>query len=457
MKRNLILMIVLLSIISCYATTYTFTKGSLKFIADPNSKTATLVANKYSGDITVSSKYSDNNIEFTVNAFADNCFKGCSGLTSINIPSTVKSLGLSCFAGCSGLKSITIPSSVTSMDDNCFEDCYRLTNISLQSTIKNLSNYCFKNCNQLKSITIPTSVSKIGNGCFKDCSSLKQISIPNSVSSLSTECFSGCTGLISIEIPNCVTTLGDFCFEGCYCLKEITIPSSITSVGGYCFAHCNKLNTITCEAENPPSAYEAFDSFDTNNCTLYVPSVEYYRNADGWKLFKKIHDLSWKPTEKKPCEKPTISFSNGSVHFSDATANVKFHYSVTSPDIKADSLNENGDITLAAYYDISVYATADGYKASDKATARLYWVKANGTLDTATNIAAKSMRGIVVSADDGFINVSGLSENESVSFYTIDGKILGQMRARNGIASLATSESVVLCKVGDKTIKVSVR
>lgn len=58
-----------------------------------------------------------------------------------------------------------------------------------------------------------------------------------------------------------------------------------------------------------------------------------------------------------------------------------------------DKLFEEGKVDFNAYYDIFVYATADGYKVSDKATARLYRVKTDGQLDnTATGIAAKSMR-----------------------------------------------------------------
>lgn len=42
-----------------------------------------------------------------------------------------------------------------------------------------------------------------------------------------------------------------------------------------------------------------------------------------------------------------------------------------------DALCEDGNVSLSAAYDISVYATADGYSASEKAKATLYWVNAN--------------------------------------------------------------------------------
>ena len=61
--------------------------------------------------------------------------------------------------------------------------------------------------------------------------------------------------------------------------------------------------------------------------------------------------------------------------------------------------------TIRMLLDISVYATADGYSASDKAEATLYWINAN--LDNGTNINQVRTRGVVVSAHDGIISLSG--------------------------------------------------
>ena len=62
-------------------------------------------------------------------SLGDDCFSGCSSLTSIPIPNSVESLGNACFSGCSSLTSITIPNSVTSLGDYCFWDCSSLTSI----------------------------------------------------------------------------------------------------------------------------------------------------------------------------------------------------------------------------------------------------------------------------------------------------------------------------------------
>ena len=85
-------------------------------------------------------------------------------------------------------------------------------------------------------------------------------------------------------------------------------------------------------------------------------------------------------------------------------------------------LNKNGDVSLSAAYKISVYATADGYKASDKAEATLYWINAN--LDNGTNINQVRTRGVVASAHGGIVSLSGLDDGEVVKFFAAIKKIV---------------------------------
>ena len=385
----------------------------LKFFVDTDSKEAMLYANSYSGDITVPEKFTDEGVEYTVTAFADQCFSGCSDLLSITIPSSVTSLGEGCFCYCSKLTSITIPSSVTSLGESCFSSCYSLT-----------------------SITIPSSVTSLGDNCFF-----------------------GCHGLTSITIPSSVTSLGSYCFWDCSKLTSITIPSSVTSLDRCCFGGCTNLTSITCQNPTPPHSND--DAFDNNNylvSTLYVPDVEAYKNADGWKNFKYIKKITSggddKPAEQ--CAKPTIGYAAGQLKFSDTTTGAQYHYTLTCSDATSDKLNEDGNVDLAACYDISVYATADGYKASDKATAKLYWVKTDGNLTT-DNINTAKMRGVVVAADGGIVTVSGLNDGEKVEFYSVDGKLIGAQKANGGTVSIATAEHIVICKMGGASIKMLVK
>ena len=388
-----------------------------RYLLDSDTKTATLLPKKegkYSGDIIMPEKVKDNDgVEYVVTSLGDECFNGCSGLTSVTIPSSVTSLGDYCFPGCSGLTSITIPSSVTSLGDGCFQDCSGLT-----------------------SITIPSSVTSLGGNCFWNCS-----------------------GLTSITIPSSVTSLGDFCFQGCSGLISITIPSSVTSLGGNCFLNCQKLETVYFEGKYCNSHYAGLKIPTTSIIKVPTEYLQGYKDAFG-PNYKYIY--AWNPGEagedNKPvtqCSTPSISYESGKLMFACETAGAKYHYTITDTDIKSDALSENGEVSLSAAYNISVYATADGYKASDKAEATLYWVNAN--LDTGTNINMVKTRGVVASAHDGIITLSGLDNGEVVKFYATDGKYLGSSVAANGAASYAVNESLVIAKVGKDSIKIAMK
>ena len=368
--------------------------GGLRFFLESDTKTASLLANtndKYSGDIVVPEKVkSSDGVEYIVTSFGEKCFYECSNLTSITIPSSVTSLGEDCFRGCSGLTSITIPSSVTSL----------------------------------------------GKCCFFECS-----------------------GLTSITIPSSVTSLGGNCFRGCSGLTSITIPSSVTSLGEYCFTNCRGLETVYFKGKVPKLSYYSGPEIPTT-CIIKVPTeyLQDYKDAFG-KDYKYIY--AWNPDESgdddKPvtqCATPSVSYEAGELKFACATAGAKYHYTISDKDMAMDALSEDGKVSLTAAYNISVYATADGYTASEKAEATLYWINAN---QETTNINLAKTRGIMATAHDGIVSISGLDNGEVVMFYAADGKLIGSSHSVGGVASCAVSEKMVIAKIGMNTIKVSMK
>ena len=388
----------------------------LRYVLDSETKTATLLPKmegKYSGDIIVPEKVKGNGgIEYVVISLGES-FCGCSSLTSITIPSSITSLGRSCFSGCSSLTSITIPSSVIS-----------------------LGEYCFDSCSGLTSVSIPSSVTSLGECCFYGCSRLPSVTIPSSVTSLGRACFSACTGLTSI-----------------------TIPSSVTSLGSSCFALCRKLETVYFKGEYCNSSYT--DLYIPTTSIIKVPTeyLQGYKNAFG-SSYKYIY--AWNPSESgddngsvTSCATPSVSYESGKLKFTCETAGAEYHYTITDADMASNAYNKEGKVTLSAAYNISVYATADGYTASDKAEATLYWINAN--LDNGTNINQVRTRGVVASAHDGIISLSGLDDGEVVKFFAADGKYLGSAVAANGAASYAVSESLVIGKVGKNSIKIAMK
>ena len=279
------------------------------------------------------------------------------------------------------------------------------------------------------------------------------------VASLSASCFSGCSGLTSITIPSSVTSLSKSCFAGCSGLTSITIPSSVTSLGGSCFIDCQKLENVYFEGKYCRSNYADLKIPTISIIKVPTEYLQGYKDSFG-PDYKYIY--AWNPDEtgddNKPvtqCSTPSISYESGKLMFACETTGAKYHYTITDTDIKSNALSENGEVSLSAAYNIYVYATADGYKASDKAEATLYWINAN--LDNGTNINMVKTRGVVASAHDGIVTLSGLDNGEVVKFYATDGKYLGSSVAANGSASYAVNESLVIAKVGKDSIKIAVK
>ncbi len=260
-----------------------------------------------------------------------------------------------------------------------------------------------------------------------------------------------------VEYP--VTAFGDNAFEECGGLKSITIPSSVTSLGNYCFYGCSELKKVTFQGKLPNNTINCGLQ---STCFFFVPKAYYqdYKEALGSKysyIYVPLNDETsgeQKPVEQ--CAVPTISYTDGKLTFASSTPNAEYHYTITDSDIASDAYCQDGTVKLYAAYNISAYATADGYKASDKATATLYWVEANQQ-NTPTNINQTATRGIIVTSNDGIVTLSGLNNDETVRFYTVDGKQLGAAKAVNGAASQAVSESVVIAKMGNQTIKIAVK
>jgi len=247
--------------------------------------------------------------------------------------------------------------------------------------------------------------------------------------------FEDCSSLTSIIIPSCVTILGSNCFSGCPKLEKATFQGKLPS------------NTINCDLQS--------------TCIFYVPKayLQDYKDALGSKYSYIYASKDSESGEEKPneqCAVPTISYADGKLTFASSTPNAEYHYTITDTDMASDAYSQDGIVKLSAAYNISAYATADGYKASDKATATLYWVEAN-LQNTPTNINQTATRGIIVTSNDGIVTLSGLNNDETVRFYTVDGKQLGAAKAVNGTASQAVSESVVIAKMGNQTIKIAVK
>lgn len=180
-------------------------------------------------------------------------------------------------------------------------------------------------------------------------------------------------------------------------------------------------------------------------------TVEKYKSKAGWKSINNIVEMS--SSDDQMCATPTLSYSNKELKYDCATSGAIIHETIKCSD--AITTTFSGSHKLNAVYEISAYATADGYTQSEAINAKLYWV--DGSLDS-SNISTvrANTRGILIQNDDDFLTISGLSNNEQVFIYDISGKQLGNAKAVDGTAIFIINKThkVVVVKVGNDAIKV---
>ncbi len=412
------------------------TVDGFKFLVDTDKDEATLLPNNYSGEMVVPEKVAWKGVDYPVVAFSDQCFYN-SGVSAVKIPGTVVKLGEGCFEK-SRIQSIEIPSSVTTLGKDCFSQC-----------------------NLLCDVILPNSISAISSGCFSNCNSLVTIKIPSSVTSLGASAFSF-SGIHNIELPKSITYLEAYCFINCENLESIRLPKSLVRIGTQAFEECTNLKEIRCDALTPPNAeqwyYRMFESFSQQDCLLLVPqaSIELYKQHDEWGKFGIIKAIEGEDEEAKPCVTPAITYTSGNLSFESSTPGAEYHYTIKDADVATDKYNTDGKVKLNGKLDISVYATADGYKASDKATATLYWLNAEGGDDT-NNINLVKTRGVMVTTDSD-ITISGLNDGEVITFFSVNGVNLGSAKAVQGVLHFAKpNESIVIAKIKGNDLKIAIK
>src|SRR5574344_1546704 len=306
MKRNLLLMIMLLSItIPSFA--YDHVSGGIYYNKTSDSTVeVTYKSNQYlsySGNVIIPEKETYNGITYSVTSIGDDAFYNCTDLTSVTIPNSVTSIGISAFYSCIGLTSVTIPSSVTSIGSGAFQGCSSLTSVTIPNSVTSIGSEAFQGCSILTSVTIPNSVTSIGYDVFEDCTGLTSInvdeanynycsdgsalfeknnkniltlcggykgsySIPSAAKRISEHAFRKCRGLTSVTIPNSVTYISDGAFFGCTDLTSITIPSSVTFIGGYTFSCCTGLMSINVDEANTKYCSDGGILFNKDKTTL---------------------------------------------------------------------------------------------------------------------------------------------------------------------------------------------
>lgn len=403
------------------------------------------------------------NLPQNVSSIGSLAFSNCTSLKTITIPFQVASIGESAFNGCKSLDDLVIPDAVKSIEESTFYGCSNLKTIKLSQNIIYIGPNAFRGCKSIKEIELPSHVLDLGRSTFADCEKLVTFSMPNEIKIIPDEMFYGCSSLRNIVLPSSLEKIGISAFYACDSLQLIKIPYATIQIGNQAFRDCRKMKKITCDAITPPSlGSDVFNKNLISQVCLYIPKDSYnaYRTAEVWRDFGQIKtigsDETQEPKDPEPCSVPAITYTSGNLSFESSTPGAEYHYTIKDADVATDKYNTDGKVLLNGKLDISVYATADGYKASDKATATLYWLNAEGGDDT-NNINLVKTRGVMVTTDSD-ITISGLNDGEVVTFYSVNGVNLGNAKAVQGVLHFAKpNESIVIAKIRGNDLKIAIK
>lgn len=140
-------------------------------------------------------------------------------------------------------------------------------------------------------VYLPSTITEIGGGAFA-ATSISHIHLPEGLEIINEGVFNYCESLIdTITIPSTVTQIKSNAFANCTKLTAVIFPEDLMEIQNAAFLNCRSLDYIRCLGSTPPMLSSgAFDGVEKNNFTLVVPdgAVDAYRNADGWKEFKRI-------------------------------------------------------------------------------------------------------------------------------------------------------------------------
>jgi len=237
------------------------------------------------------------------------------------------------------------------------------------------------------------------------------------------------------------------------------IPEGVTKIEDYAFSDI--ITEVYCYAKQVPNtSADVFANLGIENVALHVPeeSIGLYSEATPWNLFKNIVALEGESHGGSKCTAPTINYSQGKLTFSCDTEGVEFVTEITDTDVNK---HYSATIQLSATYNISVYATKEGYENSETVTATLCWIDAEPKTEGITNdIAQVRAIPVLIKSNGGILTIEGVNDGETIEVFTLNGTKRCSAVSKNGVANICTNikpGGVAIVRIGEKSVKVIVK
>lgn len=167
----------------------------------------------------------------------EECFKNCTGLTTLQFPASLASIGSRAFTGCNNVTELIIADSEKVLKLSNSFPLLNLTSIYIGRDIS-CAYPAFSNLKLLKSAEFGQLCTSIQSSCFYNCTALQTVRLSNSIINIGSLAFSNCSSLESFTIPENTETIGNSAFSGCTSLKSLTIPSNVNKIEDNTFSNC---------------------------------------------------------------------------------------------------------------------------------------------------------------------------------------------------------------------------
>lgn len=147
-------------------------------------------------------------------------------------------------------------------------------------------------------------------GAFQG-SNFAHVDLPEGLELIEASVFANCNLQDTLTLPSTVIQIQEGAFSSCTKLNAVILPEHLEEIKGGAFENCRSLYYIQCLNPEPPILDgSSFNGVEKNECALVVPSgsVDAYRNADGWREFKRIS--SYKNFVCRPMQAKLLNKSN---------------------------------------------------------------------------------------------------------------------------------------------------
>lgn len=179
--KGLVLIGLLLMTFPVYSFEYTYEGNTLEYteLAD-----GTVSVKKGSvapqGALVIPEKAVDGDVSYTVTVIAENGFKDCSAIISVELPTTIKTIEAYGFRGCTSMTSIALNEGLNTIGHHAFTQDAALTVLTLSSTVTTIGDYVMSECPELVHVDVlaKTPPTVDGTNMFASSTAVSMVTIP---------------------------------------------------------------------------------------------------------------------------------------------------------------------------------------------------------------------------------------------------------------------------------------